>query len=83
MRKAGCPIDELIRRLDAPLTELVQYPLTQKIGIALPGLRKLDNPLGESCLSEFVSIRESESYASCFEGDAHDARRLLIEAPTV
>jgi len=70
-------------QLEAQLTELVQDALTQNIGIALTGFRKLDNPLGNSHLSKGIFIGKSEGYASCFERDAHDARRLGIEPLTV
>jgi hypothetical protein len=70
-------------QLEAQLTELVQDALTQNIGIALTGFRKLDNPLGNSHLSKGISIGKSEGYASYFERDRHDARRLGIEPLTV
>jgi hypothetical protein len=66
---ASCQIDEVIlvgacrHRL---LTELEQHPLTQKIGIALSGVRELDNPLSDFLLSEAIPTGKSKELCEPF-----------------
>jgi hypothetical protein len=61
----------------------LQCGLTQDVGIALAGLRKFDDPLGDYWGKSITAIRKPKGYASRFECDAQDTRRLGVKSFTV
>jgi len=65
------------------LAQALQCALAQKIGIALALLRELHNCLGDDFVDVVATLGNSKRYASHFERDAHDARRLAIKSDTV
>jgi len=65
------------------LAQALQCALAQKIGIALALLRELHNCLGDDFVYVVATLGNSKRYASHFERDAHDARRLAIKSDTV
>ena len=57
----------------------IQYALTQHVGIALTGFRKLDDPGGDCFIGKVGSACESNSRTSHFKCDAHEAAGLRIK----
>jgi len=53
------------------------------IGIALAGLRKFDDPLGDYWGKSIAAIRKPKGYTSRFECNAQDTRRLGVKSFTV
>jgi hypothetical protein len=80
-RRRPIDLSQIRRRQDlqALLAKFLQHALAQKIGIALAGFRKLDDPPGEHVIGAIAAIRKPQSYASHLECDAHDSPGLGIE----
>src|SRR5262249_31427001 len=53
------------------------------VGIAFAGLGQGNDLVGDGLLDIVGAIARPQSQASHFEGDAHDARRLQVEALAV
>jgi len=66
-------------RLRLSLAKFLQGAFTQQIGIALAGLSKLDDSLGDDFVGEIAAVRKPKGYASHFECDAYDAFGLGVE----
>jgi len=70
------------RRIVA-LSNFLQCPLAQKIGIAFAGLGKFNDALGHEFVGEVASVCKPEGRANHLEGNAHNARRLGVEGGVI
>jgi hypothetical protein len=69
--------------LQALVAKFLQNAFAQKIGIALTGLGKFDDALGDGCIGHIATIRKAKGHASHFEGYANNPLSFGVEIPSM